>query len=318
MGDRSKRGGPRQNAQTMINASQLNDEELTLHALKKLIVNLQGCFETHTNNINKKLDEHKLDMQKRLNEQTKSIEKLENALKQKIESEISNLRNYIDQEVKTMVARFVTIEGKIAKFEEIQKKADMWDYDTTVIVTNLPSETNEDLPKKVDNLIKKGLYLNGMNVVRVLRLQSRTQKPGLVKVQLVSLEEKIRLLKAKGNLKENEDYKKVFIRSSKPHSERVAEYNMNVLLNALPGLNKNYRLTGTGKLITRSPQQGPSNQLRDQRHSSPLNSSIPPPASFNPSTPPPPQPGGFMYNPHISYSPYDEMPSGYISRSSPQ
>ena len=114
----------------------------------------------------------------------------------------------MDQEIKLMVSRMETIESRMTKLEEKQEKAEMFDYETTVVVTNLPFERGEDLGKKIDLLVKDDLRVHGLRILRVLRLNSKTDRPGLVKVQLESLDEKIRLLKAKRNLGLTEKYRK--------------------------------------------------------------------------------------------------------------
>ena len=194
-----------------------------------------------------------------------------------------------------MVSRMETIESRMTKLEEKQEKAEMFDYETTVVVTNLPFERGEDLGKKIDLLVKDGLRVHGLRILRVLRLNSKTDRPGLVKVQLESLDEKIRLLKAKRNLGLTEKYRKIFIRSSQSHAERMAQHNMKMILSVNPDLNKNYRLTGNGKLIPKT--NAPPSQK---------------PFGYRPPDPFVPQNNSTPYVNRYSMSPYSEPPSVYL------
>ena len=308
MGDRSRRMNPHDHFRG--GPLNIDDDDVTLYSLKKLLVTLQTSFDAHKEEIKKKLDEHKADFKKRIDKQSKDLQK---SINEKIETEVKNLTKYIDQEIGTMVTRLEHVETRMKKLEEKQEQSEVFSYDTTVIISNLAVELNEDLPKKVDNLIKDGLRLHGIKFLRVLRLQSRNTKPGLVKVQLHSLEDKVKLLRAKQHLSQSEVYKKVFMRSSKSHAERVAEFNMKTLMATLPGLNKDYRLTGNGKLI-------PKSEIQPQKSHTPINNgTFGPTTSFGPHGPP----GQFstpnpVFNHHqLTYSPYDEIPSVYLSRNHP-
>ena len=310
MGERSRRNNPHDHFRGIPLHVDDDDDDVTLPSLKKLLVTLQTSFDAHKEEIKKKLDEHKADFKKRIDKHSKDLQK---SINEKIETEVKNLTKYIDQEIGTMVARLEHVETRMKKLEEKQQESQVFSYDTTVIISNLAADRNEDLPKKVGDLIKDGLRLHDIKFLRVLRLQSHTNKPGLVKVQLPSLDEKVKLLRAKQHLSQSDSYKKVFIRSSKPHAERVAEYNMKTLMATLPGLNKDYRLTGNGKLIPKSETQPP-------RSRTPINNAaLGPATSFGPHGPPgqfsTPNPG---FNHHqLTYSPYDELPSVYLSRNHP-
>ena len=284
-----------------------NEEDVNLHSLKKLIVKLQQTFDAHKTDVQKRFDEHKADLKKRFEDhkadfkkrieaQSKTIEQVEIRLTAKIKEEFESLQKYIDQEVSVLTSRITDIENKVVTLENRQKMADKFNCDTTVVVSNLPFEHGEDLEKKIDTLIKDGLRLHGLPVIRVLRLNSHNGKPGLVKAQFRSLEDKIRLLKVKGNLLQTQRYQRVFIRSSQTHAERMAYHNMRMILSSNPELNKNYRLSGNGKLIPKS--NDPSAPITPKRR---ITSSTPVAVDI---------PG---LNPYaLSYSPYDERPSCFL------
>ena len=85
----------------------------------------------------------------------------------------------------------------------------------------------------------------------VLRIPSNVpMRPGIVKAEFSSVEQKISVLRAKSSLKRCPDYTKVFIRTSKSHAERVQELNMKKMLDIIPG-GKDFMVSSSGKLVSR-------------------------------------------------------------------
>jgi len=78
-------------------------------------------------------------------------------------------------------------------------------------------------------------------------MQSRNNKPGIVKIKLPTRDEKIKALRLKRNLMDN-GYNGVYLRSSMSHTDRVAQPNLVSILRELPNGNK-YHVTGNGKVI---------------------------------------------------------------------
>ena len=108
--------------------------------------------------------------------------------------------------------------------------------------------------------------LGNVKVIAVERLPVRypNQTP-LEKIAFENPEQKIRVLKAKANLASSNDYKRVRIWGSKTHAERLIELNFNTLLDAIPDLKSNYRITNHGKVV---PLQitDKTNQWPQQKH----------------------------------------------------
>lgn len=85
-----------------------------------------------------------------------------------------------------------------------------------------------------------------------MRLPQRDQnKPPLVKIALENREQKVNVLKMKKNLKENADFRHVWIRSSQTHAERLLHLNFKKFLSIVPE-GKNYRLTGSGRVVKKT------------------------------------------------------------------
>ena len=99
------------------------------------------------------------------------------------------------------------------------------------------------MPAKVKNMVHEGLGMRDVRVVRCKRLESKTSKPGIVKVEFPSTEDKVRVLRNKKELKDSRDYSRVYIRSFLSHTDR--EMNFREILKGLPNGNR-YRIAGNG------------------------------------------------------------------------
>ena len=84
--------------------------------------------------------------------------------------------------------------------------------------------------------------------IRYERMKSNSNKPGLVKVELRSPEEKRALLRAKRKLRETLKYKDVFIRSSQTYAERIMRSNLKTILAEIPS-GSEYKLTANGRIL---------------------------------------------------------------------
>ena len=77
-------------------------------------------------------------------------------------------------------------------------------------------------------------------------------KPGLVKISVRNLDEKILVLRSKRKLAESQAFKRVFLKSSKSHAERLIElYRQG---KALP-TGKSYRVDADGWIKSRGVNQ---------------------------------------------------------------
>lgn len=216
---------------TRLSQQQDDPGAAQLHQIKSLIVQLQKSF-----------DEHKEDMKKKLASQTKALKTVEKNLEEKlceklcskIEDEVKGLQDYLDLELARFTSRLEGIEKRVEVLEQESEEKDRFNPEKTVVVINLPYEDDEDIRDKAETLIRQGLRCVDVPVVRVMRLESKSNKPGLVKVQLRSVEEKIKLLRLKSHLKNSDNYPRVFMRSSLTHVERCQESNMRLLLDRIP------------------------------------------------------------------------------------
>ena len=105
----------------------------------------------------------------------------------------------------------------------------------------------EDIHDKAQELIECGLGLVNVQVERSVRLQSRNDKPGLVKIKLPTVNDKVTALRAKRNLLDT-GYRRVYIRSSLSHSDRIMQQNLQTILSEIHN-GESYRVTGHGKIV---------------------------------------------------------------------
>jgi len=119
--------------------------------------------------------------------------------------------------------------------------------DRTVIIFNMREAEGELVDDVCHDLTQRGLELTNIQHKRCLRLKSKTNKPGIIKMEMKTLQDKICVLRAKSELQRN-GYPNVYIRAAQTHEQRIARTNMMTMLKILPN-GKDYRLTGHGKLI---------------------------------------------------------------------
>ena len=138
----------------------------------------------------------------------------------------------------------------------------------TVIAKGLPFIDGEDLLTTARELIEtmgEDVY-SRVNVVAASRLRARYRnKPGLVKISLANLEQKVLVLRNKRKLKDTVEFKRVYLEGAKSHVERLIEINTRALLRELPQ-GRTYRVAGNGRLLRRQNQHGDDNSEMDAQH----------------------------------------------------
>ena len=222
----------------------------------------EGVNEIHkdTKSIRKSVDK----LNTKVDDITKRLEKLEdivtvhdldiNDLKAKQES--------VDTEI-------TTVKTMIESIEDHRRGNQEYDPEVIVVATNVPIQANENILEAANHLIENGLRIPALTAVRAMRLKSKNRFPGLVKIELPTVSDKISVLRNKQNPSDIREYKRVYLRSSKPHSERLADYNFRKLLQHIPDGN-NFRMTANGRIINKTNPNPRLNQgvlhPRDQSH----------------------------------------------------
>ena len=221
---------------------------------------------------------------------TAEVNELKTYFDSALENKFRQVMTYVDQEVGTLSERINGIEQRIVNMEEKQAKAQEYDPETTIVAENLQHEKDENLKNKMEKLIRTDLAVN-VPIVRVTRLPEgpprmtrfgMVRKPGIVKVQFESVEDKVKVLREKRNITNSPEFSNVFLRSSKSHSERIMQQNFKTLIEALP-LAKDYMITGNGRLVKK--ENDPQNWNRFTRPQQLGQPTISSPPSRNPDNP---------------------------------
>ncbi len=108
-------------------------------------------------------------------------------------------------------------------------------------------------------------------------------KPGLVKIQFEKLADKVTVLREKKHLSNSQEFRRVFLRSSTSHTDRLIELNFKTILDFIPG-EDNFKLTNNGRVMKnqvpcddqlhRTFQFGMNRQRLDSSHPNPRTSGI--------------------------------------------
>lgn len=123
--------------------------------------------------------------------------------------------------------------------------------DLTVIVSNLREDNSEDtltVARSLTNALGDDVSRH-VTVTDAQRLPWRVRgKPRLMKIAYESVDQKVRVLRANTKLKEHAEYRRVFLRSSKSHTERLLELNAKTILSELPNGHL-YRVSANGRIL---------------------------------------------------------------------
>ena len=199
-------------------------------------------------------------MKAQIDDVKSSLKHVENSMatqiKQVYES-VDKVRSDVEGHIQTMRLDVqVDLDALMGRMSEIEKSIHPpFKSDNTVVVINLPDD-GETLDAKCSRLLTDGLGLADVPIMRTTRLKSRDTKPGIVKIELSSIADKVLLLRRKGNLASKQEFSRTFIRTSKPHTERVAENNFKTILDSWPDLKRQYRMAGHGRLVRNDARKG--------------------------------------------------------------
>jgi hypothetical protein len=178
------------------------------------------------------------------------LSNLEKSIKGKMDDKFKDLKDYVEVEVEILNKKIMKLDDRVKDFENlaISNQTEQFSPDVTVVAINLMERSNENIDEVVSDMISNGLCLPEIAPARVLRLKGKDGKPGIVKIQCLNKEDKISILRAKRNLADCSRYKKVFLRTSMSHSDRMMKLNFETILKELPGGNR-YRIAGNGRII---------------------------------------------------------------------
>ena len=202
-------------------------------------------------------------------------EALKTHFDQALEAKFKSVMDYVDGEIGRVCERIDGIENKLTEVVSIQSKAAEFDPENTIVAENMPFEADENLMQKVTDMIRRDLAIN-VPIVNVMRLKEgpprhtrygTVLKPGLVKIQMKSVDDKVAVLREKKNITNSREFSQVFIHGSKTHGERMMEHNFKTILDLIPGAD-DYMMTGNGRLVKRRDQAMSNNPRNNAQPSS--------------------------------------------------
>lgn len=160
----------------------------------------------------------------------------------------AEIQRSMDNEMGVLISRIEKIETKI---ECINVKANTrFEPDVSIVISGLHYSEGENVTGLVSELFTEGLQVEDASVVAVERTRDGRGRPGVIKVELGSVRDKVGVLRKKQMLKENPKYNRVYIRSAKTHTERLLELNFKTLLDELPQ-GRQFYVAGNGRLRKR-------------------------------------------------------------------
>ena len=134
---------------------------------------------------------------------------------------------------------------------EIEQSRTMKDKLHTLIITGLKPKNN--IATDVMHMMIYGMGIETINTKSIERLNTRPGAPTMLRIELYTLGDKIRILKNKQKLRHTRDYYQVFIRPEESQTERIMEANNQTILEMLPN-GEMYNVASNGRIIRRSQQ----------------------------------------------------------------
>ena len=181
------------------------------------------------------------------------LEKLRNEVVKTIDDKIRSVKLDLDLQFAGLERRIELFEGELNSLKADSGFVDnsVNNCDITVIATNVPVRHDRSLMETARALISAlGTDVSDHSMITdVKRCPDRgTGKPPLLKIAFETVNQKVEVLRAKKKLNDSSEFKNVYFRSSKNHTERILELNAKTLLSQIPNGNQ-FRVTGNGRIV---------------------------------------------------------------------
>ena len=227
---------------------------------KSILTQFIGVYKTDMLAINSKISEIQglLCTEKTLKEELKKsktsilqeVTKVKSSVDE-ITQKFNVLRQEYDKKVADLEERIITLETQ----DPVARKE--FDPDYTCVLSGCKHSSGEDLLQKCKDVLS-AIGHSDKEIIRTKRVGQYDNKPGIIKIELQTLKDKIEVLKSKGALKDIPRYSKYFLRSSQSHEQQLLQQHTNEILEVL-GKKDDYYFNGSGKLIKKSAR-GSNNQ----------------------------------------------------------
>lgn len=176
-------------------------------------------------------------------------------IEKKIKHEISQVKQEINCSMSVFQEKVNSLEAKVNGFEKTYASAAKQsvsvneDKKLNIVIKGVTTGKNETnnaqcTMNKVNSLIRDGLKLSNVKVIKAERKDSRNNKPGLIIAKLQSMDDKKAVMKAKSKLKGNRSYSEVYIENDIPADVRFQQNNLRTILREIGKSNK-YKVVGS-------------------------------------------------------------------------
>ncbi len=226
--------------------------QVNLDQVYQLILEVKDSFDQHKQSVESQIKKLTDDLHAHLDT---VLEQTTRSIKKQITDSADEVQAYVDGEVGRITSQIDDVVKRVTSLEETQTPD--YDPEVSVIMSRVPQSEGEDIQQVAEKIIHEGLHMPEVPVIRAMRLGQREARPGqrqvtpLVKVQLRNLDDKKKVLRAKLNLANSTDFGNVWIRSSKPHIERLIDLNFKTILEMIPGGNT-MTITNSGRIVKKN------------------------------------------------------------------
>ena len=268
-----EKGTQRESSENMATSDPQSSSLKEINDQTKLVLSTVTEIKSNQDSMRRSFDS-KLDKMK--NEFMATIDGKLRTLRDEIAMEISTESNRIDNlmtSLQNIQSRLEAVERPDYHEQHMEFDVDhrprratqtnLDDPEICITANGLPFDREENLIEKANELIRAlGIEVSSKVVITgATKLKPRFDgKPGLVKISLRNVEEKVLVLRHKRNLKDSAHYKDVYIKSSKSHAERLIELNARTILRQIPQGN-NFWVDSNGRI---RPRQKPENASGNQ------------------------------------------------------
>ena len=147
-----------------------------------------------------------------------------------------------DRDIDDIQRKQFEVQSQVTKLYSVQNVA--FNLDVTIVAVNMPRNAQDDDLRLATRLLE-AVGCRNKKWIQVMRIPAREGRSGIFKVEFASKEDKIEILRRKATLKQSDEFKNVYLRSSMSHTERLSQLSFKTLLSA----GKDLRLTGNGRII---------------------------------------------------------------------
>ncbi|KAL4229077.1 hypothetical protein ACF0H5_012116 [Mactra antiquata] len=267
-------------AQADVHVSANTSIEKIMQKMCSDVANLSSEIQLMYSSFETRLDKLESGLEKRIsNKVAQMIDKRMNSEVSKsqksIESKIELIRDEVYAQVNSdiddvnqkVTADLDDIKSRIVGISESGDTVP-GNNELNIVIRNLPEHNSENIVNKVKTLMREGVKLPNVDIVKAVRKRASqgSNKPGVVVASLKSREDKKPVLSSKNKLKHNTKYSRVYIHSDMSKSDRIIADNVRTIISAFKSKDSSLSLKGS-RVVKSVNQQASSQGNNDVRNS---------------------------------------------------